>query len=235
MPFGNRPSRDLSIPALPASGNDRVSNAFRQSSLSGLGKPRKNPMDSELSPMPFGNRPSRDTKLAAANEICRQVSPMPFGNRPSRDLKLETKGIYPIKGSPMPFGNRPSRDWNVIRNIRQGAKCLQCLSAIAPLGTHKTAHGILQDLAASPMPFGNRPSRDAKALAMAFDSNATVSNAFRQSPLSGQQLMNANLEMIVILSPMPFGNRPSRDSTLLNTLKLSGASPQKVGRSKTRA
>ncbi len=67
----------------------------------------------------------------------------------------------------------------------------QCLSAVVPLGTRLTPSTSMSPQSRSPMPFGSRPSRDNKRTAT-YDLAAAVTNAFRQSSLSGLDPQSGN-------------------------------------------
>ena len=138
------------------------------------------------SPMPFGSHPSRGTRSNDGAPATLGASPMPFGSHPSRGARLRLMHKEGDDyGSPMPFGSHPSR--GICAEVEIDAKVCaghQCLSAVTPLGAQ-----VRQRLCTK--------------------ANLGVTNAFRQSPLSGR-VMVPDWLVEIDESPMPFGSHPSR-------------------------
>ncbi len=85
MPFGSRPSRDMNKRLMQFLSDLAVTNAFRQSSLSGLRRIRQPKYAAPCVTNAFRQSSLSGLILSAVAYITTNLSPMPFGSRPSRD------------------------------------------------------------------------------------------------------------------------------------------------------
>ncbi len=167
MPFGIRPFRDSSG-ILPVMRAQRVSNAFRHSSVSGRA------YISTLRHLPalglqclsafvrFGTLGARLLAnslglqclsafvrfgTSAVTSFTSEIpgSPMPFGIRPFRDAARAERAIDCGGESPMPFGIRPFRDGQTVTIKESSLASLQCLSAFVRFGTRGMRIKITQE------------------------------------------------------------------------------------------
>ena len=85
---------------------------------------------------------------------------MPFGSHPFQDLRAAWDRCEKSGWSPMPFGSHPFQD-------------------------ERRSHQRLLHLDESPMPFGSHPFQDADTVDEHKKLMQSVTNAFRQSSVSG--------------------------------------------------
>ncbi len=216
MPFGSDPFRDTisSISNLVFT-NGRVTNAFRQRSLSGQFSRCIQLYGSTVghqclsAAIPFGTRSYHSHPVQALTE-----SPMPFGSDPFRDKKNEMVVFSRSVWSPMPFGSDPFRDISKNTTIKEDYRVVtnafrqRSLSGLIHTHTSLCQKRISHQCLSAAIPFGTglhvgNGERSAKL----------VTNAFRQRSLSGPKLALAKRKAEKE-SPMPFGSDPFRDSKI---------------------
>ena len=104
---------------------------------------------------------------------------MPFGGESYGDVGLSPSGGCFYNGSPVPFGGESYGDGPSGATGRIPSACLQCLSAVSPMGTQVVELRCLHSRHPSPVPFGGESYGDRhKTLVAAV--KAEVSSAFRR-------------------------------------------------------
>ena len=110
MPFGSHPFQDEVHGFYEELLEAGVTNAFRQSSVSGQPDRPLGCSGRTGSPMPFGSHPFQDV-VRRGRLVPRLVtSPMPFGSHPFQDRRAYGYITIHDSPSPMPFGSHPFQD-----------------------------------------------------------------------------------------------------------------------------